>query len=212
MELLSPLVAIAIALMIVFFVPVFVARTLLPNLRIGKLKANPTRFITKPMQLGFRLATLNGQREQALAPQQRIIANLTLTPLEFLRVIEMTLQERQIPGVLICLVAHRELGLLSRRRWYLHIAFQTSVCIIGATPLGTTCIVSWRVGEVSSWAEVLLREHPRLHHFIDWFIRPPTFYRIDINTAFHELATDVVTTAIDQITAAQGIRAIEAIH
>jgi hypothetical protein len=120
--------------------------------------------------------------------------------------------QRQIPGVVPSLIVRRELGLFSTRRWYLHITFQTSVCIVGAMPLGTAYVISWRLGEVTSWAQLLMREYPRMHTLIDWFLRPPTFYRIDVNAAFQELARQVVLDAIDQITTVRGLRALNDIE
>ena len=202
------LVQLAIAILLVL-VPIFALRALLPRSIKGHLRfGSMVRVVAFPVRGLFRLLTMTGSRERALPVQQLILHNFPLTPLEFFAFLEAAIEQRNVPGLYVSLIARREAHLLSSRRWYLLLSYDTSICIIGATPVGAVLVISWRVGEITSWAKLLLFEYPGLHQVIDWFLRPPTFYRIDLNTAFQQLARQAVADAVDQITQVRGLRAL----
>jgi hypothetical protein len=202
------LAQLAITILLVL-APIFAVRAVLPRsirrqLRFGRM----LQLVAFPIRGLFRLLTMTVSRERALPVQQLILHNFPLTPLEFFAFLEAAIERRNVPGLYVSLIARREVHLLSSRRWYLHLSYDTSVCIIGATPVGSVFVISWRLGEIASWANLLLREYPGLHQVIDWFLRPPTFYRIDLNTAFQQLARQAVADAVDQITQVRGLRAL----
>jgi hypothetical protein len=166
------------------------------------------RHLTDPFRFGFRIATLTQRREQTLRTQQLVLENFPMTPLQFFAYVQDAIEERQIPGVNLHLITRRQVGFGGSRRRYLCVTYQSSICIVGAVPLGTAFVVSWRCGELATWARLILLEHPVLYSTIDWFIRPPTFYRIDVNEAFQQLMQRLITDVITNVTEPQVVRVL----
>jgi hypothetical protein len=199
--------AICVVTVFLLYVMIKAASAMMPNLIRRQLRLRTVfSILSAPARGIWRLLNLTAERELTLATHQVILTDFPLTPLEFFAFVEDVLTQRQIPGVYASLIARRQVGLLSQRRWYLHVSYQTSLCIIGAMPVGNAFVISWRSGEVGSWAHFLFLEHPNLRGLADWFLRPPTFYRIDVNTAFQQLARQAVLDAVDEITEARGFR------
>jgi hypothetical protein len=206
------LAALAVAVLLTLL-PLLVIRALVPRSIRRRFKAAETaEAIVCPLRGVFRFVTLTSTREQALTAQQVVLPNFPLSPLEFFTFVQAAFENRQVPEVHLSVITRRELGIFSSRRRYLHLSYQTSLCIIGAMPLGTAFVISWRLGEIASWARLVLVEHPTLHLMVDWFLRPPTFYRLDVNTAFQQLARQVIADAVDQITQVRGLRPINEIE
>jgi hypothetical protein len=148
-------------------------------------------------------------REQTLTARQVVLNNFPLTPLEFFAFVGEQINARQIPGVQQSLISRRQGGLLTTRRFYLHVSYQMSLCIVGASPFGNTLVISWRCGELPSWLRLALVNHPVLSFTVEWFLRPPTFYRVDLNVAFQQLVQQVIVGAIDQVTEVRGMRPLD---
>jgi len=196
----------ALALLLLLIATIVVARALIPRFIRQRLHFRHLTAPLVPVRSVWRLLRLTPAREHQLQVKQIVLQNFPLTPLEFLAVVENLIGQRNIPGLEISLITRREGGLFSSRRRYLHFTYQTSVGIVGAIPIGPSLAIAWRIGGIASWAAVVLREYPHLHNLIDWFIRPPTFYQMDVNLAFQELTRQIIVDAIDQTTHVRGFR------
>ena len=137
--------------------------------------------------------------------QQVFLENYPATPLEFYGVIEQSFFQRQVIGASVSRVARLEWHLLSARRIYLLIQFRDAVCFIGAVPLGTGFLVSWRYTAMPSKALIILFQVPFLGVVAEKLLRPPTFYRADVYHAFEQMVRRVVLEATNLL-ANQGIR------
>lgn len=196
----------ALALLLLLIALIVVTRVLIPRFIRQRLHFRHLTIPLVPLRGVGRLLSLTPRREHQLPVKQIVLQNFPLTPLEFLAVMENAIGQRNIPGLEMSLITRRESGVLSPRRRYLHFTYHTSVGIVGAIPIGPSLAIAWRIGEIASWAAVVLREYPRLHNLIDWFIRPPTFYQTDVNLAFQELTRQIIVDAIDQTTQVRGFR------
>ena len=203
---------VVIALLLLVIATIVVARALIPRFIRHRLHFRHVTIPLAPLRGVWRLLSLTPTREHQLPVKQIVLQNFPLTPLEFLAVVENAIGQRNIPGLEMSLITRREGGVLSSRRRYLHFTYHTSVGIVGAIPIGPSLAIAWRIGGIASWAAVVLREYPRLHSLIDWFIRPPTFYQMDVNLAFQELTRQIIIDAIDQTTHVRGFRPLTQIE
>lgn len=138
--------------------------------------------------------------------QQIHLENYPVTPLAFYNVVEEILRQRQIIGVEIARIARREWHLLSNRRIYLLIRFRDAACFIGATPLGTSFLVSWRYTAQPGKAFLILFQIPVIGVLAEKLLKPPTFYRADVYHAFEQVIRSTVLEATNFLTAQAGVR------
>lgn len=132
-------------------------------------------------------------------PQYRLretyLENYPVTPLQFYQAIEDAFRRRQIAGAQILRVTRREWHLLSGRRIYVLIRFRKAACFIGAVPLGTGVLISWRYAEMPYKFWLILFQMPFLGVIAERLLMPPTFYRADIHRAFEQAVRTIVLEA-----------------
>lgn len=119
--------------------------------------------------------------------QQIYLENFPVTPVAFYEAVEEVFRERQIIGAQISRISQLEWHLLSTRRIYLAIQFRDAVCLIGAMPMGTSFLVSWRYTTLSGKTFLILVQIPILGALFEGLIKPPTFYRTDVYYAFEQI-------------------------
>jgi len=134
------------------------------------------------------------------------LENYPLTPLEFYEAVEQVLQQRQIIGTEISRIARREWHLLSARRIYLLVRFRDAVCFIGATPLGTAFLVSWRYTAQPGKFLLILFQVPFVGVVAEKLLKPATFYRTDVYHAFEQVVRRAVLEATNVLNTQNGIR------
>lgn len=137
--------------------------------------------------------------------QQIYLENYPVAPLMFYEAVEEVMAHRQIIGTEISRIARLEWHLLSTRRIYLLIRFYDAACIIGAVPMGTSFLVSWRYTTMPSTVFLILFQVPVIGVMIEKLLSPSTFYRTDLYYAFEQA---VRSTLLETTTllAHQGIR------
>ncbi len=112
---------------------------------------------------------------------------------------------RQIIGTEISRVAGLEWHLLSARRIYLLIRFRDVVCFIGALPMGTSFLISWRYATMPAKVFLILFQVPVIGAGVERFLQPPTFYRTDVYYAFEQAVRSTLLETTNLL-AHQGIR------
>ncbi len=137
--------------------------------------------------------------------QQIYLENYPATPLAFYDAVEGVLAHRQIIGTAVSRISRIEWNLLSARRIYLLIRFRDAVCLIGALPMGTSFLVSWRYAAMPSKVFLILFQIPLLGTGIERLLSPPTFYRTDLYYAFEQIVRSTLLETTNLL-ADQGIR------
>lgn len=128
-----------------------------------------------------------------------------VSPLELYGVIEDAFARRNVVGVSISRASRLEWHLFSTRRTYLLIRYREAVCFIGAVPVGTGLLVSWRYSAMPSRPALLLFEIPYVGPLFERVIAPPTFYRTDVYEALEQAIRGCVIEATNALTG-RGVR------
>lgn len=137
--------------------------------------------------------------------QQIYLENYPVAPLTFYEAVEAVVAQRQIIGIGISRITRLEWHLLSARRIYLLIRFRSAVCIVGALPMGTSFLVSWRYTAMPSKLFLILFQIPFVGVVAEKLLAPPTFYRTDIYYAFEQIIRSTLLETTNLL-AHQGIR------
>ena len=196
-----------IAILIVFAISAFLLRLPLSVKRLRIIRGPAQRLISFPPRAAWRLFVRHQNHELDLTKGRMVIHNATITPLQFLALVEMILYAQQIPHVEVSRVLRREQGFLSPSRTYLRISHDNCLGLVGAVPLGTALLVSWRTGELTTISVQLITVLPQAAGLLEQIIRRPTMYRTDALLAFQEVVRNSVAEAIAQVTHQPQIRA-----
>lgn len=137
--------------------------------------------------------------------QQIYLENYPVAPLTFYEAVDEVIAQRQIIGVEISRISRLEWHLLSARRIYLLIRFRDAVCFIGALPMGTSFLVSWRYTAMPGKLFLILFQIPVVGVVAEKLLAPPTFYRTDIYYAFEQIIRSTLLETTNLL-ANQGIR------
>ncbi len=138
----------------------------------------------------------------------QLIENLQASPLEFYKAVEQAIERREVPDAERSRVDWREGGLFSAKREYLRVRRKEFIFDICSAPFGNGFFVSWWLGEVPSGFLALLAEIPVIGAFIQRFVRPATYYKLDTAHMFQESVRRAVLDVIDEMTTAKGLRAL----
>jgi len=99
-------------------------------------------------------------------------------------------------------------GLFSSKREYLQVRRGEHVYHICAAPFGTGFFLSSWLGHVESgfwaWASGI----PVIGYFVQAFIKPLTYYKIDTGLMFQSVTHSAVLRVLDSLTQAKGLRAL----
>lgn len=137
--------------------------------------------------------------------QQIYLENYPVAPLAFYEAAEEIFRRRQIISAEISRITRREWHLLSARRIYLLIRFRDAVCLIGALPMGTSFLISWRYAAIPGKVFLILFQVPVIGAGIERILMPPTFYRTDIYYAFEQIVRSTLLETTNLLVH-QGIR------
>lgn len=138
--------------------------------------------------------------EKILSHWHYLIEALQDSPQRVYGAIEEAIRSRNLPDVSVQRVFYREGGLLSPKRSYLRAIRKELIFDVCIAPFGTGLFVSWWLGEPAS----VLRDF----QFLRFLMRPMTYYRYDTALMFQESIHNGVLEVIDQITHANGLRAL----
>lgn len=193
---------------------VYVLRIVFPNSALLRQLSRLWRdllvyFALLPFKvLGHLLSLLHHRRNLAdiFASERLILEDFQVTPQQFYDLVEHAIGNRVIPGSTISKVAWREGGLFSARREYLLARRKERLVIIGATPFGTSFIISWWFGDYPLVFTLLL-EIPLLGFLLERFIKPTTFYRVDTASAFQRVIHTAIIEVVNEVTEVHGIHA-----
>jgi hypothetical protein len=138
--------------------------------------------------------------------RQIYLENYPVAPLAFYDAVEEVLAHRQIVGVEISRISRLEWHLLSARRTYLLVRFRNAVCLIGALPLGTSFLVSWRYTAIPGRTLLILFQVPFLGAAAEKLLKPPTFYRTDVYYAFERAVRSTLLETTNLLAEQQAAR------
>lgn len=176
----------------------------------GSMKRTGRLLVIAPFKQSYRAIRWLTIKIFTTSPNYRTnqihLENYPLTPLAFYDAIEEAFARRQIIGIEISRIARREWHLLSSRRIYLLIRFRDAVCFIGAVPLGTSFLVSWRYTAQPSKFLLILFQAPLIGAVAEHLLKPATFYRADFYHAFEQSIRSTVLEATNLIAAAEAVR------
>lgn len=174
-----------------------------------RLKTTAHFVLLEPIKTVFRVILWLIVRVFTTRPEYRLhqihLENYPLTPLEFYAAVEEIFRQRQIIGAEVSRLTRREWHLLSARRIYLLFRFREAICFIGAVPLGTGFLVSWRYSALPGRIFLILFQIPYFGVIAEQIIKPSTFYRTDLYYAFEQAVRSTILEATDLL-AEQGLR------
>ena len=137
-----------------------------------------------------------------------LMENLQASPKEFYASVEESIQKRQVPNIKISHVDWKEGGILSAKREYLRIKRNENIFDICGAHFGNGFFVSWWLCGIPSGFLYLLTRIPIIGLFIEWFIKPDTYYKMDTALMFQQSIHAAVMEAVDGLTQAKGLRAL----
>jgi len=147
---------------------------------------------------------------EVISSWSTLIENFQASPQQFYAEVTKALEKRQMPSARIDRISFKESHLLSAKREYLRISckndFYFAIC---GAPFGTGFFVSWWLLEPPQGCLAsLFAPFPVLSMIARAMVKPWTYYRIDTATMFRTATHQAVLEVVDQITAAQNIRAL----
>lgn len=139
-----------------------------------------------------------------------LIENFNASPQAFYEAVSQAIEKRQMPNAKIDRINFKESHLLSANREYLRIRckndFYFAIC---GAPFGTGFFVSWWLLLPPDGCLVsLFSGFPVLSSIARALVKPWTYYRIDTATMFQTATHQAVLEVVDEMTAAQGIKAL----
>lgn len=127
---------------------------------------------------------------------------------DFYSEVERVITAEGVDGIKMERVNLSEGGLFSSKREYLQVRRGEHVYHICAAPFGTGFFLSSWLGHVESGFWASLASIPVIGYFVQSFIKPLTYFKIDTGLMFQSVAHSSVLKVLDGITAAKGLRAL----
>ena len=143
-----------------------------------------------------------------LSHWNQLIPGLSQSAQEFYAAVEAALQPHDLKNVKLERVNLSEGGLLSAKREYLQIRRGDHVFHVCAAPFGNGFFISSWLGQIESGFWTWLALLPFIGSFVQRFIKPLTYYKVDTASMFLSIAHSAVLQSVDGLTAAKGIRAL----
>jgi len=126
----------------------------------------------------------------------------------FYRIIEGLIQIQHLENTKSERVNLSEGGIFSSKREYLQVRRREHVFHICAAPFANGFFISWWLGHIDSGFWAWLASFPVLGFFLQRFVKPLTYYKIDTALMFQSVTHGAVMEALDGITQAKGVRAL----
>lgn len=134
-----------------------------------------------------------------------LVENFQFATTDFYSLIDQSIKKRLLTKCDIDRITIREGGIFSASREYLRVTSQGYIFDICAAPYGTGFFVSWRLGEIPAG---LLTTIPYIGWIFRIFVKPSTYYKIDIALMFQQSIHNAVLETLDGVTQTKGIRAL----
>ena len=148
------------------------------------------------------------QPTTVLSHWNQMIPGLQQSSREFYGTIEGLLGGRNLDNTKWERVELSEGGMFSAKREYLQVRRKDHIFHICAAPYGNGFFISSWLGHVESGLFAWLASLPVLGFFLERFIKPLTYYKIDTGLMFQSVTHGAVLEALDGITQAKGLRAL----
>ncbi len=127
---------------------------------------------------------------------------------KFYSSVEEAIRKRQISDVKLSRIDYKEGGIFSAKREYLRVKWKKYIFDICAAPFGTGFFISWWLGTKPSSIMALVYMIPFVGALLVRTFKPETYYQMDSTLMFQESIHLAVLEALDQTTAASGLRTL----
>lgn len=125
---------------------------------------------------------------------------------DFYREIEERVTSEGLREIKIERITLSEGGIFSNKRQYLQVRRGEHVFHLCAAPYGRNFFVSWWLGEVESGLWAWIAEIPYVGYFVNRFLKPMTYFKIDTAGIFQTLVHGSITKTLDGWVEAKGIK------
>jgi len=130
------------------------------------------------------------------------------SPQRIYTLLEEGINRREMPGIKVSQVKHRESGIFSAKRVYFRVRRKEHMFDICAAPFGKSFFVSWWLGIAPGFFGRLILLIPILGPILVRVFRPETYYRLDTALMFQDSVHSAVLEVFDRITKDKGLRAL----
>lgn len=136
------------------------------------------------------------------------IEGLTLSSQAFYADVEHLLADQQIDHLKIERVNMSEGGMFSAKREYLQVRRGDHVFYVCGAPFGNRFFVSWWLGHAETGFAAGLAKWPLIGFFVRNALRRMTYYKLDTALMFQSVTHGAVTTCLDTMLNAKGLRTL----
>jgi hypothetical protein len=147
--------------------------------------------------------------DDSLSHWHQSLEGVSCTPREFYDRVRSRLEEENLPGLHVKVVAWHEGGIHTEKRDYLRVRRGDYIFDLCAAPVGNSFFVSSWLSNSRDGILEMLAPVP----FIGWFARsllhffaPVTYFRVDSAAMFHALVHNAMLAEIDEMTTLTGSR------
>lgn len=149
-----------------------------------------------------------GKVGEILSHWSYLLEDIKHSPQDFYAAVEGAVESRNLPDITISRVVWKEGGVFSASREYLRVQCKDIFFDICGAPYGNGFFVSWWMGEPPPGCLTALTRIPGFGDYLQLFVRPVTFYRLDTRQMFQSSTHAAVLEVIDRITEVGGYRAL----
>ena len=125
---------------------------------------------------------------------------------DFYSQVASAIKSRNVPNLKLSKITYREGGPLSAKREYLRLERRGDLFDLCAAPFGNGFFVSWWLGNSTGAFIGLLLSIPVFGAIFSYFIRPLSYYKIDVALMFQESVRQAVLEVIDNLSKTSGLR------
>lgn len=157
------------------------------------------------------MAAASTNMEAVISHWNHLYEGMQFSSQDFYGRVEAAIKAREIPDARFSRIELSEGGLFSSRRSYLRIHRKEHYFDICGAPFGRAFFVSWWLCNPPSGCLMFLLTIPVVNVLTMLFMaisKPSTYYQIDTALMFQDSVHNAVLEVLDDITTAQGIRAL----
>lgn len=136
----------------------------------------------------------------------QMIPGMDQSSQEFYTMVESGLESLRLKNIRMERINLAEGGIFSAKRQYLQVRRDDQVFHVCAAPFGASFFISWWLGNVERGFWALLSSWPVIGYFLQRFVKPLTYFKVDTALIFQSMTHGAVMEALDSLTAAKGIR------
>lgn len=127
---------------------------------------------------------------------------------DFYAEVERRLQTQNLGDMKTERVNLSEGGVFSAKREYLQVRRKEHVFHVCAAPFGNGFFISWWLGHVESGFWAWLAGLPVIGFFVQNFLKPLTYYKLDTALMFQSVIHSVLVEVLDGLAKQTGLRAL----